>query len=194
MSITPGKSRLPSLPTPGRTTGIPTPGRMRSASNATYQPPAPTEDEYAARAFADAMKANDPGHHRSYLPADPGSTSLSPHATSGLPQTGRRSSVGRPSSVASHTSVVSASNSRGFGASTPASVRAISRASDAHTKSAARLSKPFEVGDYVRVESLGFEGTIRYVGEVINKAGVFAGIELSGGFAGLGKNDGTAQG
>ena len=50
------------------------------------------------------------------------------------------------------------------------------------------------MGDSVRVESLGFEGTLRYLGEISGKTGLFAGVELGGGFAGKGKNDGSVGG
>lgn len=41
---------------------------------------------------------------------------------------------------------------------------------------------------------MGFEGIIRYIGEVEGKPGEFAGVELDKGFVGKGKNDGTYQG
>lgn len=58
----------------------------------------------------------------------------------------------------------------------------------------ARQPRFFEVGDNVRIESLGFEGTLRFVGEIDGKEGLFAGVELSGGFVGKGKNDGSVAG
>ena len=48
------------------------------------------------------------------------------------------------------------------------------------------------VGD--RVSALGMEGTLRYIGDVQFKPGMWGGIELSGEYAGKGKNDGTVQG
>lgn len=56
------------------------------------------------------------------------------------------------------------------------------------------MGRPFETGDNVRIESLGFEGTLRYFGEIDGKTGQWAGVELSGGFAGKGKNDGSVNG
>jgi CAP-Gly domain-containing linker protein 1 len=50
------------------------------------------------------------------------------------------------------------------------------------------------VGENVRIDSQGFEGTLRYLGPVEGKEGVFAGVELSPGFAGRGKNDGSVDG
>lgn len=46
----------------------------------------------------------------------------------------------------------------------------------------------------MRIESLGFEGTLRFIGEIEGKGGLWAGVELSGGFAGKGKNDGSVGG
>lgn len=194
MATTPGKPRT-SIPTPGKSTGIPTPGRLRSASNSTYQPVIHTDDEFIARAFADAIKANDPGHHRTSLPMDPSSDSLAPYMFSNPSQSSRRSSGGRPSSVASHTSGISSSNSRGLDSSVfGSSGRPLSRTSDAFSRNASRATRAFEVGDSVRIESLGFEGTLRYIGEIDGKNGTWAGVELSGGFSGKGKNNGSVAG
>jgi dynactin complex subunit len=49
------------------------------------------------------------------------------------------------------------------------------------------------VGDNVRIESLGCEGTLRYIGVIDGKSGIWAGVELSGGFSGKGKNNGTVN-
>lgn len=54
-----------------------------------------------------------------------------------------------------------------------------------------RTQRDFSIGDNVRIESLGFEGLLRFLGEIEGKTGIWAGVELSGGFAGLGKNDGS---
>lgn len=51
-----------------------------------------------------------------------------------------------------------------------------------------------EVGTAVRINSMGFEGIIRYIGEIEGKEGIFAGVELDRGFIGKGKNDGTYAG
>lgn len=50
------------------------------------------------------------------------------------------------------------------------------------------------VGDLVRLEGMGFEGRLRYKGEIKGKAGIFAGVELLEGFRGRGKNDGSVDG
>jgi len=49
------------------------------------------------------------------------------------------------------------------------------------------------VGDAVEVPG-GMFGTVRYVGSVRGKAGVFAGVELENEFAARGKNDGDVDG
>ena len=189
MSIAPGKGRSSSsaLPAPGRTSGLPTPGRPRSASSIHSNSAAGSgaEDEYISRAFADAIKANDPANHRpSYeLSFPPSSPQFPSHS-------GRRSVAGRPSSVASSSSIASASAQR-HAKPLP---RPASRTSDVFTRSSSRAGKPFDIGDNVRVESLGFEGILRYMGGIDGKAGTFAGVELTGGFAGKGKNDGSVNG
>ncbi|EGN99907.1 hypothetical protein SERLA73DRAFT_72683 [Serpula lacrymans var. lacrymans S7.3] len=182
MSTTPGKPRYSGIPTPGKVSNIPTPGRFRSSSSA--QNAAPDQDlEYMSRAFADAIKSNDPAQHRTSLSSTT-SHPPSPPANVSFLKSGRRSVAGRPSSVASS----STANHR----KTPA--RPASRQSDLFGRSVSRAGKVFDIGDNVRIESLGYEGTLRYIGEIEGKAGLWAGVELSGGFSGKGKNNGTVNG
>ncbi|KAG1762239.1 hypothetical protein EDD22DRAFT_953319 [Suillus occidentalis] len=187
MSITPGKPRITGIPTPGKSSGIPTPGRFRSSSSANSQPAFDSDVEFMSRAFANAIKANDPAQHRTSTTSNTSASSSSPNSSLAPLQSGRRSVAGRPSSVAS-TSAFSQSRTK-----TPAP-RAPSRQSDVFTRSVSRAGKTFEVGDTVRIESLGFEGCLRYVGEIDGKSGLWAGVELSGGFSGKGKNDGSVGG
>jgi hypothetical protein len=188
MSTTPGKTRLSGIPTPGKSsTGIPTPGRFRSSSSANLHPAFDSDVEYMSRAFANAIKANDPARHRTSTTSNTSPSSSSPKSNLATLQSGRRSVTGRPSSVAS-TSTFAQSKSK-----TPAP-RPASRHSDVFTRSVSRAGKTFEIGDNVRIESLGFEGCLRYIGEIDNKSGLWAGVELSGGFQGKGKNDGSVGG
>jgi CAP-Gly domain-containing linker protein 1 len=191
---TPGKPRQSGIPGPGRTSSIPTPGRSRSSSNV-YQPyAAPVDVEYMSRAFADAIKANDPTQHRPSQTNQNSSTSLSPQSISTYSQSGRRSVAGRPSSVASTSSLVSSTSVRER-AKTPTSTRPPSRPPSRHSDVFGKtIARTFEIGDNVRIESLGYEGTLRYVGEIEGKLGLWAGVELSGGFSGKGKNNGTVNG
>ena len=106
---------------------------------------------------------------------------------------GRASVAGRPNSAASSSSAVS-SIARGTSSSKAPGPRPSSRASDVFTRSSSRAGRNHELGDTVRIESLGFEGTLRFIGEIDGKAGMFAGVELGGGFAGRGKNDGSVGG
>lgn len=184
MSITPGKIRQSGIPTPGKPSGIPTPGRSRSSSSANNYPPVSSDVEYMSRAFADAIKANDPAQHRSGRTSDVSSIQSSPPPS--VAQSGRRSVAGRPSSVTSSTSAAPRSR-------TP-TARPASRQSDVFGRSISRAGRVFEVGDNVRIESLGFEGTLQYLGEIEGKSGLFAGVELGGGFVGHGKNDGSVNG
>ncbi|RDB16858.1 Dynactin subunit 1 [Hypsizygus marmoreus] len=190
-STTPGKGRVSGIPGPGRSSGIPTPGRSRSSSSALQQHAPPFDVEYMSRAFVDAIKANDPAQHRH---SQASSASLSPQSASLSSLSGRRSVAGRPSSVAS-TSSAASSNYPQERAKTPVSARPASRPPSRHSDVFGRsTNRAFEVGDNVRIESLGYEGTLRYIGEIEGKLGLWAGVELSGGFSGKGKNNGTVNG
>ncbi|KAG6844343.1 hypothetical protein H0H87_007619 [Tephrocybe sp. NHM501043] len=184
MSVTPGKPRQTAIPGSSRPSGIPTPGRSRASSAVVQQQnPNANDVEYMSRAFAEAIKANDPAQHR------PSPASLSPQSAS-FAQSGRRSVAARPSSRASTSSVASSTYPR---AKTPVQShsRPSSRVSEAHSKMTPRS---FEVGDNVRIESLGYEGVLRYLGPIEGKQGSWAGVQLSGGFTGKGKNNGTVNG
>ena len=76
----------------------------------------------------------------------------------------------------------------------PIPARSASRQSNIHGRSGSRTGRQFEIGDDVRIESLGFEGVLRFMGPIGGKPGEWAGVELGGGFAGKGKNDGSANG
>ncbi|KAF9529334.1 hypothetical protein CPB83DRAFT_765141 [Crepidotus variabilis] len=190
---TPAKPRQSSIPTPGRFTGIPTPGSRSRSSSGVYQSTNyVSESDDISRALAAAIKANDPSHHRPIpLSTSTSTSSLSPKSAAHNMTSGRRSVAGRPSSAAATQPIRPAERAK-----TPTSIRPTatsrppSRQSDVFSKSV----KPFEVGDNVRIESLGFEGTLRFLGEIDGKQGLWAGVELSGGFAGKGKNDGSVAG
>lgn len=189
---TPGNLRQSGIR--GRVSSIPTPGRSRSSSTVhQLNPTTPVDD--MSRAFADAIKANDPSLHRNIPhPGRSSTISLSPQSASYL-SSGRRSVVGRPSSVSSVSSANAVPPSRiSDHAKTPTSARITSRPPSRHSDVVGKPKKAFEVGDNVRIESLGFEGTLRYLGEIDGKPGHWAGIELSGGFSGKGKNNGTVGG
>ncbi|KAI8993927.1 hypothetical protein BD414DRAFT_457184 [Trametes punicea] len=157
------------------------------------------DEEYISKAFADAIRANDPAQHRASRISDVSfASSISPSSSSSSLQTGARSltaSLARPTSAASSSSAISTGQTRTpASASGRISARPPSRQSDVFTRSASRAGRPFEVGDNVRIESLGFEGVLRYLGEIDGKPGLWAGVELSGGFAGKGKNNGSVAG
>ncbi|KAF8891644.1 hypothetical protein BD779DRAFT_1661531 [Infundibulicybe gibba] len=186
---TPGKGRPSGIPAPGKSN---TPARSRSTSNVNQT--AGSDAEYMSRAFADAIRANDPAQHRSHLSTGHSPTSVSPQSTSGISLSESRSNLDRPSSVASN---YSNGYSRPYyeRAKTPTSIRPPSRPPSRHSDIFGRSpSRSFEVGDNVRIESLGFEGILRYIGEIDGKLGLWAGVELSGGFSGKGKNNGCVNG
>lgn len=54
-------------------------------------------------------------------------------------------------------------------------------------------SNDVEVGDMVNTPG-GMHGTVKFIGNVKNKLGVFVGVELEGELAGKGKNDGAVDG
>ena len=195
MSVTPGKGRVSGIPTPGKSS-IPTPGlpRPRSTSSATQRPSLVTQDDdYASRAFAEAIRANDPAQHRGPRANELAASQLSPSASTSFAQSGSFSLSAsiRPSSSTSSYSSASAGRTPSAKAG-PA--RPPSRTSDVFARSASRAGRVFDIGDNVRIESLGFEGILRYLGEIDGKPGMWAGVELSGGFAGKGKNNGSVAG
>lgn len=186
MATTPGRlgPRQSGLPTPGRISGLPTPGRSRSSSNA-HQLPAPIDPDTTMRAFEEAIKRNDPSQHRNSRQSD---------IHQPITPSGRRSAAGRPSSTTSAGARATPRHSTSSKAP-PVSQRPSSRASDVGFRSSSRASNiDFELGSQVRIESLGHEGTLRYVGPLDDKPGIWAGVELSGGFAGMGKNSGDVAG
>lgn len=176
MSTTLGAKARPSgIPITGKPSAIPTPGGMRSASAASHRSSTVTEDdEMMSTAFADAIKTNDPALHRSHSSNVTGKLSYRPDADIYSSQTGRRSVTGRPSSVASSTSALGLS--RNARPQTP-STRSVSRQSK--RRSSSRIDGAFDIGDHVRIESLGFEGVLRFLGEIEGKPGQWAGVELS---------------
>jgi CAP-Gly domain-containing linker protein 1 len=182
------KPRHSGIPAPGKSS-LPTPGRLRSSSNIAQPSPGISDIGYASRAFADAVKANDPAQHRV---SDVSPTSLPAKPISFSPRSGRRSVSGRVSSAASLPSTSTSPLPRDpLESDTLHLIRPPSRYSDISGRSESRQGKPFESGESVRIESLGYEGTLRFVGEIEGKPGLWAGVELTGGFAGKGKNDGS---
>jgi CAP-Gly domain-containing linker protein 1 len=186
------KPRHSGIPTPGKAGNFSTPSRSRASSNA-GQHVVPTLDvDFVSRAFADAIKSNDPAQHRPSRASEVSIGSLSPQSAS---HSGRRSVTGRPSSAASSSSTGgSFPRTTSQRPKTPTTVRPPSRHSDISGRAPSRNGRAFDIGDNVRIESLGFEGTLKFLGEIDGKAGIWAGVQLSGGFAGKGKNDGTVNG
>lgn len=77
---------------------------------------------------------------------------------------------------------------------TPYGRRPESRASVAATQGPSRAEWHPTVGQPVRISGSGMEGTLRYLGKIEGKDGIWAGVELDEGFAGKGRNDGTVDG
>ncbi|KZV63167.1 hypothetical protein PENSPDRAFT_221273 [Peniophora sp. CONT] len=190
MATTPGKPRTSGIPA---RSAIPTPGRARAASGSA--PSAPVMPQMPdMNTFEAAMRAHDPATHRT-TPHSMYST-LSPESVA---RSGRRSVASNASSSSATPAPIAAPRYSTPTVSTQR--RSQSRQSDVFARSSSRAGaggaggafEP-EVGDGVRLESHGFEGVLRFVGEIDGKPGLWAGVELSGGFAGKGKNDGSVNG
>jgi CAP-Gly domain-containing linker protein 1 len=203
--------------------GIPTPGRSRAGSTVNAATNTSVEESPGmSRALSDAIRANDPRQHRAT--SRPSDQSLSPNSSpssqSGKLQQGQsgRKSVARPADIVTARTPSAASSStssaplRAPQPKTPTSTRTgglsytprASSSTNASSRSESRQSEVrgkgngkdriFEPGDAVRIESLGMEGTLRFMGSIEGKPGVWAGVELAPGFAGRGKNDGAVNG
>jgi hypothetical protein len=67
------------------------------------------------------------------------------------------------------------------------------RAGFTDTRSASRQGGEIDIGDKVDAPG-GLYGTVRFIGPVRGKPGVFVGVELDKELAGKGKNDGSVEG
>ena len=211
------------LPTPGirsrsmTGSGGPTPA---ATTNTTALPQTPSDQEFANGTKRPVGRvssaANDPASSvsglskPSYLTKQPSSYSRT-SISANVPRT----SIGRPPSSTSASSsrqgdrtvpvtpprrqskAYTPGSAVKIGSTSKSSVtsRSESRLSDSLTRDSSRASqRPLEVGDPVKIESLNLEGTLRFLGEIAGKPGHWAGVELTGQFAGKGKNDGSAAG
>lgn len=220
----PRMSRLPTLATPGRvtpTTGIPTPTHRRPRSSLGPGQSGPAQNNDGAEmdlALKEALKNRPPSsltRRRDLLdvedpdsptqvsqlsastlgPRTPGLRPRTPSAIGhGTPSASRavsRSSVARPSiSGTSSFTPRRTSMASSVASATPHARRPESRASVVNGDD---KWMPV-IGERVRMQAMGMEGTLRFLGETDFKAGVWAGIELEGGFSGKGKNDGSVGG
>lgn len=107
-------------------------------------------------------------------------------------QTPRRLPSNRPS-LASSTLNTASSPNLGLANSTAVARKASLNALTGVTSPDMMGGADIEVGDLVDVPG-GMHGTVKFVGSVRGKKGVFAGVELSEEFAMRGKNDGEVDG
>ncbi|TXT13250.1 hypothetical protein VHUM_00617 [Vanrija humicola] len=125
-----------------------------------------------------------------FRPRTPSAAIATPTAAA---RTGPRQSIAAPrASLIGSTSTPSRRTSMSTSTSavaTPTFRRPESRAS---TMAEAKWSP--QVGDRVRLPSHGYEGTLRYLGPTHIRDGIWAGVELEGGFQGKGRNDGSVDG
>lgn len=75
-----------------------------------------------------------------------------------------------------------------YGLSTP-----MKRAGFTEPRSASRQAGDIDIGDKVDAPG-GLYGTVRFIGPVRGKPGVFVGVELDRELSGRGKNDGSVEG
>ena len=104
------------------------------------------------------------------------------------PVSGRQSVSGSSAGVFTPRRVSVASS---VTSNTPHARRPESRASSVHDGGSKWIPV---LGERVRMNSVGMEGTLRFLGTTQFKEGFWAGVELEGGFAGKGKNDGSVDG
>ena len=168
-----------------------------------------------SRALSDAMKHNPPSAFRSPQLDPPSSLSQSQQRRPSSSTSSNHSFYSTTSSVgvpamprtpanlrASTSNYPSTPTARGTGAGSSSAMGFTPRRSmgvprpesrqEARPTTVRGTPGQFVVGEKVRVEGMGMEGWLRFVGEIAGKPGMWAGVELSGGFAGKGKNDGSA--
>ncbi|CAK9784955.1 hypothetical protein CC85DRAFT_315955 [Cutaneotrichosporon oleaginosum] len=139
------------------------------------------------------------GPAQSFLQTPSSNSGLNTSRSPGLrPRT--PSSMTTPSSRANSRPSLSARSSMASSSNTPA--RRPSLASSTSTPSYRRPESRAgletskwtpAVGDRVRLPSHGYEGTLRYLGPTHIRDGIWAGVELEGGFKGKGRNDGSVD-
>ncbi|KAG8766048.1 hypothetical protein FRC15_006633, partial [Serendipita sp. 397] len=216
-----GKSSLPTsgLRSRSTTNGATTPATSRELSRTNSDANNANESPTFARKAANTSNASASPDPRPIKTAYGASKQSLAYTRNNISSNGTRASIARPPSSASATSsrhgdqvvpvtpprrqsivygtgsaVRIGSASRSSAASRSVTSRSESRASDLTRNSSRASQRPLEVGDQVTIESLGLEGTLRFLGEIAGKPGHWAGVELSGEYAGKGKNDGSVAG
>ncbi|ODN93504.1 hypothetical protein L198_05369 [Cryptococcus wingfieldii CBS 7118] len=210
------------MSTPGRpSSGIPTPASRRPRSSLGPGHPRPDDDDAMDRALQDVLRTRPPSSLRNHddapfessshlsasyglpAPRTPGvSRQRTPSALGGAPVTPSaasrsvsRAGLGLRSSLANSTTAPFTPRRTSMASSTtsttPFARRPESRASERDPGTSKWVPV---VGERVRISSMGYEGTLRFYGATEFKEGVWAGVELEGGFKGKGKNDGNVGG
>ncbi|ODO00112.1 hypothetical protein I350_06737 [Cryptococcus amylolentus CBS 6273] len=212
----------PGRPSPsGISSGIPTPASRRPRSSLGPAHSLPAADDAMDKALQDVLRTRPPSSLRnnddaplessSHLsasyglpaPRTPGvSRPRTPSALGGAPVTPSaasrsvsRAGLGLRSSLANSTTAPFTPRRTSMASSTtsttPFARRPESRASERDPGTSKWVPV---VGERVRISSMGYEGTLRFYGATEFKEGVWAGVELEGGFKGKGKNDGNVGG
>lgn len=199
LSLGPDMSRIPSISTPGRY-GTPLtpsgqPGRRpRSSLGPTGR--IPSSDD-AMGQLQEALRSRPPSSMQRLLDegadTSPSFGLSAPRTPLSRPRT--PSSMGAPITPGARR----ARPSIGLGTSTTTPRKtslAQSTTTPRRPESRASVLEKFDpvVGEKVRMQSMGMEGTLRFLGPTEFRDGIWAGVELEGGFAGKGKNDGSVEG
>jgi len=218
MISTPGRMGTP--PTPGGT-GIPTPTHRRPRSSLGPNPSLLSasvlgkDNDEMDQALKEVLRTRPPSSLKNRLddkdpetppmqapnyghlaPRTPGLRPRTPGAGVQTPGVSRAVSRSSTSSRPSVTGTNTFTPRRTSMASSTTSTTPYAKRPESRASMAGGAEEKFcpVVGDRVRMQSMGMEGTLRYIGETEFKAGVWAGVELEGGFAGKGKNDGSVNG
>jgi CAP-Gly domain-containing linker protein 1 len=199
MLITSGKPHIFGIPTPGKSSGIPPPGRLHLLSNVANGVNGggsshPDSDvDFLLHTLANAIKVNDPAQHHSICSNNAPPTPFPSQSVAFMPTSGPRFVTSRPQSATSSTSTANSTTSKNPQThAKPPAARPASHQSDVF-RSISQNDWPFEVRDNVRIKCLGFEGVLHYLGGIDEKVGTWAGVELSRGFAGKGKDNGSVN-
>ena len=205
-------SKLPTLATPSRLPG-PSVGPRRPRSSLgganTSHLGVPGDDAAMESALQEVLRTRPPSSLRNKVMQR---DEEDPDTPTGMGQSLRSSAIraktpvmlGHGHATPSTSRAVSRSAARPSGnGATPVHGRRVSLANSSMANSTPHARRPESrlngehwqpvVGEKVRINSMGMEGTLRYMGETQFKAGTWAGVELEGGFAGKGKNDGSVN-
>lgn len=166
--------------------------RPPSSLGRSDDPDTPTQPSSAAAAseYTTPGRSLQAPRTPAFRPRTPSAAIATPTAAS---RPGSRPSLAAPrASLIGSTSTPSRRSS--MSTSTTSAVAAPFRRPESRASITAEPKWSPQVGDRVRLPSHGYEGTLRYLGPTHIRDGIWAGVELEGGFQGKGRNDGSVDG